>query len=74
MLPTEPVHYEDAAMLFRVCRSGADQVRELIDCLIAAVAIRADVPVLRRDNEFDALARQSELRTILTISWYCLTN
>ena len=22
MLPTEPVHYEDAAMLFRVCRSG----------------------------------------------------
>ena len=74
MLPTEPVSFEDAVMLFRVCRSGGDQVRELIDCLIAAVAIRADVPVLHRDNEFDAMARQSALRTILTISWYCLTN
>ena len=74
MLPTEPVHYEDAAMLFRVCRSGADQVRELIDCLIAAAAIRTDVPVLHLDKEFDALVRHSELRTILTINWYCLTN
>ena len=74
MLPTEPIHYEDAAMLFRVCRSKGDQVRELIDCLIAAVAIRTAVPVLYRDKEFDALARHSELRTILTISQYCLTN
>ena len=74
MLPTEPVHYEDAAMLFRVCRSKGDQVRKLIDCLIAAVAIRADVPILHRDKDFDALARHTELRTILTINWYCLTN
>ena len=74
MLPAEPVYDEDAAMLFRVCRSGGDQVRELINWLIAAVAIRADLPVLYRDKKFDALARHSELRTILTIRQYCLTN
>ena len=74
MLPAEPAHYEDAAMLFRVCRNGGDQARELIDYLIALVAIHADVPVLHRDKEFDALARHSELRTILKINWYCLTN
>ena len=64
VLPTEPVHYEDAAMLYRSCRKGGDQVRKLIDCLIAAVAIRADVPVLHRDKDFDSLARHTELQTV----------
>ena len=64
VLPTEPVHYEDAAMLYRRCREGGDQVRKLIDCLIAAVAIRAEVPVLHRDKDFDSLARHTELQTV----------
>jgi len=37
-------------------------VRRLIDCLIAAVAIRADVPVLHADTDFDVLARRTALR------------
>ena len=35
-------------------------VRRLIDCLIAAVAIGAGVPVLHRDDDFD-VARHTEL-------------
>ena len=35
--------------------------RRLIDCLIAAVAIGAGVPVLHRDDDFDVLARHTEL-------------
>ena len=36
-------------------------MRRLIDCLIAAVAIGADVAVLHRDDDFDVLARHTEL-------------
>ena len=61
VLPTEPVHYEEAAALFRRCRRRGDTVRRLIDCLIAAVAIRADIPVLHCDGDFDVLARHTEL-------------
>ncbi len=32
------------------------------DCLIAAVAIRNDVPVLHHDTDFDVLARYTPLR------------
>ena len=61
VLPTDPAHYEEAAALFRRCRRQGETVRRLIDCLIAAVAIRADVPVLHRDGDFDVLARYTEL-------------
>ena len=64
VLPTEPAHYEVAAALFRRCRSEGETVWRLIDCLIAAVAIRADVPVLHRDRDFDVLARHTELQIV----------
>ena len=41
VLPTGPVEYEEAASLFRRCRREGETVRRLLDCLIAAVAIRA---------------------------------
>jgi predicted nucleic acid-binding protein len=34
----------------------------LIDCLIGAIAIRADVPLLHADADFDLLARHTSLR------------
>ena len=60
-LPTGPVHYERAAGLYRLCRSQGVTVRKLIDCLIAAVALGADVPVLHADADFDVLARCTPL-------------
>ena len=54
--------YEDAAAVYRTCRRRGDTVRKLIDCLIGAVAIRADVPVLHSDSDFDALARHTSLQ------------
>jgi len=61
-LPTLPAHYEQAAALYRSCRQQGETVRKLIDCLIAAVAIAADVPVLHADADFDVLARHTPLR------------
>jgi len=51
-LPTESVDYDAAAALYRTCRQRGHTIRKLIDCLIAAVAIHGDVPVLHLDADF----------------------
>jgi predicted nucleic acid-binding protein len=61
VVPTFPTDYEDAAALYRVCRRRGESVRKLIDCLIAAHAIRAGLPVLHADSDFDVLARHAGL-------------
>jgi predicted nucleic acid-binding protein len=61
-LPTEPVDYDTAAALYRTCRQRGHTVRKLIDCLIAAVAIRGNVPVLHMDADFDILAQHTTLQ------------
>lgn len=62
MLPTSPAHYEAAASMYRSCRVQGVTVRKLIDCLIAAVAVRCGAEVLHADMDFVALARHTELR------------
>ena len=61
-IPMMPVDYELGAELYRRCRQHGETVRRLVDCLIAAVAIRADAALLHRDADFDILARHTELR------------
>lgn len=61
VVPTLATDYEDAAALYRVCRRRGESVRKLIDCLIAAHAIRAGLPVLHADYDFDVLARHAGL-------------
>ena len=63
MVPVTPADYDDATTLFRRCRRQGETIRRLTDCLIAAVAIRADTPILHSDAEFDALARHTALRS-----------
>lgn len=61
-IPTLPEDFDRAAELYRRCRQRGETVRNLIDCLIAAVAIRAGFPVLHNDRDFDVLARYTELQ------------
>lgn len=61
-LPTESVDYDAAATLYRTCRQRGHTVRKLIDCLIAAVAIRGDVPILHMDADFEILAQHTSLQ------------
>lgn len=60
--PMEPGDYDAAAVLYRTCRQQGHTVRKLIDCLIAAVAIRGNLPVLHRDAGFDILAQHTTLQ------------
>ena len=61
-LSTAPADFEAAASLYRTCRRGGETVRKLIDCLIAAVAIRERVAILHADADFEVLARYTPLQ------------
>jgi predicted nucleic acid-binding protein len=54
--------YEQAAAIYRSCRRGGETVRSLADCLVAVPAIREDVELLASDEDFEAIARHTELR------------
>ena len=62
----EPSDFELAAELYRACRRKGVTIRQLHDCLIAAVAIRTRTAVLHADADFDALARHTALMTVET--------
>ena len=61
IIPIQPSDYYDAAILYRRCRQNGITIRSQIDCLIAAVAIRAQIPILHNDSDFTALARHTNL-------------
>ena len=56
----------DAARIYRELRRRGETLRSQTDALIAAVAIRLDVPVLHRDRDFDTIARHTPLRIVPT--------
>jgi len=62
LLPTYRTDYDDAAALYRRCRRQGTTIRSMLDCLVAAVAIRNGAPVLHNDRDYDALARHTELQ------------
>jgi predicted nucleic acid-binding protein len=64
LIATEPADYEQAAALYRACRRRGETVRKLVDCLIGATAIRASVPILHADSDFEVLARHTSLQTV----------
>lgn len=63
VVPTLMTDYDDAAMLYRTCRRRGATVRKLVDCLIAAHAIRRGLPLLHADADFAVLARHTDLTT-----------
>jgi predicted nucleic acid-binding protein len=59
-----PADHDLAALLYRRARQSGRTVRSLLDCLIAAIALRLDAPLLARDRDFEALATISALRLL----------
>jgi predicted nucleic acid-binding protein len=58
-LPRE--RFLEAADLYRAARRAGHTVRSATDCLIAACALRHQLPVLHRDRDYDLLALVSPL-------------
>ncbi|MFD4421067.1 PIN domain nuclease [Agromyces sp. NPDC058484] len=57
LVPTMPTDWDDAARIYRAGRRRGVTIRKLVDCLIAAIALRVGAPVLHNDADFDALAQ-----------------
>src|SRR4051794_9441754 len=55
-LNVEPLlDFRAAAALHRLARSNGETVRSIVDCLIAAVALRHGVTLVHKDRYFEAL-------------------
>lgn len=59
---SSPGDHDLAAALYRSARRSGETVRSLVDCVVAAIALRLGLAVLARDRDFDVLARTSDLR------------
>lgn len=62
-----PATWEQAARIYRSCRRAGFTPRSQLDCLIAAVAIREEVPVLHADRDFDLIAKHTPLRVVTAV-------
>jgi predicted nucleic acid-binding protein len=56
--------FAEAARIYRIGRSRGYTIRSSADCLIAAIALEAGVPVWHRDRDYDNIARFTALRAI----------
>jgi predicted nucleic acid-binding protein len=61
-IPVDLKHFEEAADLYRACRTQGFTIRSLIDCLIAVLAMAEGVEVLHHDRDFNAIAQVVPLR------------
>lgn len=61
---SSPADHELGASLYRAARRAGETVRSLLDCLVAAAALRLDCDLLARDRDYEVLARVSALRLL----------
>jgi predicted nucleic acid-binding protein len=59
-----PETYAHAARLYRRCRAAGRTVRATVDCLIAALALEHDLPVLTLDRDFETLRSIAGVRVV----------
>jgi predicted nucleic acid-binding protein len=62
--PMQESLFLEAANLYRAGRRRGLTIRSSVDCLIAACALRHDMPILHSDRDFELLAEVSPLRAI----------
>ena len=58
----EPQTFDQAAEIYRDLRRHGATLRSPMDCLIAAIAIHSQTPLLHRDRDFLTIARFSSLK------------
>jgi predicted nucleic acid-binding protein len=66
--PTRPIEdARSAAAVHRACRRQGETVRSLVDCFVAAFALRLALPVLHRDRDFEVMASAVGIQTRSTL-------
>lgn len=63
-LPMGQRTFVKAAELYRALRRRGITIRNAVDCMIAAVALEYDLPLLHNDRDFDRIASVCGLRGV----------
>jgi predicted nucleic acid-binding protein len=63
-LPMNRSTFVKAASLYRTLRRIGITIRKPIDCMIAAVAIENNVPLLHKDRDFDSIEKNCGLKVL----------
>ena len=61
-LPMNQHTFVKAAELYRILRHKGITIRNTVDCMIAAVAIEHDIPLLHKDRDFNPIAEYCGLK------------
>jgi predicted nucleic acid-binding protein len=56
--------FEDAALIQRTCRRSGETIRSMMDCLIAAITLREQRPLLAVDRDFEVIAKHVGLQLV----------
>jgi len=54
--------YLKAAQIYRDCRKKGKTVRKTVDCIIAAICMENDLPLLHRDSDFEIIESCTALK------------
>jgi len=65
-LPMGQMTFKNAAEMYRTLRRKGVTIRNAVDCMIAAVAIEHDIPLLHNDRDFVPIAQNCGLKMIDT--------
>ena len=63
-LPMAPETFISSADIYRQLRQRGITIRNAVDCMIAAVAIEHNVPLLHNDKDFEPIVQYCGLRTV----------
>jgi predicted nucleic acid-binding protein len=63
-LPMTRVTFVRSADIYRSLRQQGVTIRKPVDCMIAAVAIEHDIPLLHHDRDFEAMASRGLLKVV----------
>lgn len=56
--------YIHASDIYRMCRKKGVTIRKSVDCLISAIALENNVPLLHNDSDFNKIAKYTDLKII----------
>lgn len=54
--------FEGAALIYNRCRASGSTVMNMMDCMIANIAIRTGARILADDNDFESIASVTDLQ------------
>ena len=60
--------YRSAAGLYRACRARGMTPRSTIDCILAQICLKFDLPILARDRDFELIAQIAPLKIVAAVS------